>query len=291
LVDQFYCRIILSDLKFYCTVFPSAPGKKRLVRWGVMTDQQYTLAESELLGHLQTMRENESGSRVVIPKESTSGEDSIDTLDDQYDQPISSKHQAALNEWIQYQRLVKAGKYFPKKYKKEGFLEIGDIRFGVVEERGENIEANHPFKKCNLADFIDNKGYFNLVKFIGYNQQSFPFLYKLACCVAAMSVNKVGCERFFSIAGYVLNPRRTSLKVRHFEALAMLKLNIQRMYIDEDWVVQQYLKMEKSKEWDATDTQSDELVAALELELYADDCGIPVEDLQLSEIESVGGDE
>jgi hypothetical protein len=71
----------------------------------------------------------------------------------------------------------------------------------------------------------------------------------------------------------------------------MLKLNIQQMYIDEDWVVQQYLKMEKNKEWDATDTQSDELVAALELELYADDCGVPVEDLQLSEIERVGGDE
>jgi hypothetical protein len=44
--------------------------------------------------------------------------------------------------------------------------------------------------------------------------------------------------------------------------------------------------MEKSKEWDAMDTQDDELVAALELELYAGDCGIPVEALQLSEIES-----
>jgi hypothetical protein len=158
----------------------------------------------------------------------------------------------------------------------------------MVEEQGEDSEANHPFKKCNLANFINNKGYFNLVKIIGYNQQTFPFLYKLACCVAAMRVNKAGCERFFSIAGYISNPRCTSLKVQHYEALAMLKLNIQQMYINEDWVVQQYLKMEKSKEWDATDTQSDELVAALELALYADD---PFEDLQLSEIESIGGDE
>jgi hypothetical protein len=43
--------------------------------------------------------------------------------------------------------------------------------------------------------------------------------------------------------------------------------------------------MEKSKEWDAMDTQDNELVAALELELYAGDCGV-VEALQLSEIES-----
>jgi hAT family C-terminal dimerisation region len=255
-----------------------------------MTDKQYASAESELLGRLQTMRENESGARLVIPKESSSGGD-VDTLDDEYDQPISSEHQAALNEWIQYQRLVKYGKYFPKKYKKEGLLEIGDIRFGVVEERGDDIEANHPFKTCNLADYIDDKGYFNLVKFIGYNQQTFPFIYKLACCIASMRVNEVGCERFFSIAGYVSNPRRTSLKVRHYEALAMLKLNMQRIYIDEDWVVQQYQRMEKSKEWDAMDTQDDELVAALELELYAGDCGVPVEALQLSEIESDGVEE
>jgi hypothetical protein len=98
-----------------------------------MTDEQYASAESELLGRLQTMRENESGARLVIPKESSSG-GNVDTLDDEYDPPISSEHQAALNEWIQYQRLVKYGKYFPKKYKKEGLLEIGNIRFGVVEK-------------------------------------------------------------------------------------------------------------------------------------------------------------
>jgi hypothetical protein len=50
--------------------------------------------------------------------------------------------------------------------------------------------------------------------------------------------------------------------------------------------------MEKSKECDAMDTQDDELVAALEqLELYAGDCGVPVEALQLSEIESDGAEE
>jgi hypothetical protein len=49
--------------------------------------------------------------------------------------------------------------------------------------------------------------------------------------------------------------------------------------------------MEKSKEWDAMDTQDNELVAALELELYAGDCGVPVEALQLSEIESDGAEE
>jgi hypothetical protein len=68
---------------------------------------------------------------------------------------------------------VKFGRYFPKKYKKEGLVEIGDIRFGIVEERGEDtIDATDPFKKCNLADFIDNKGYFDQVKFIGYRARN-----------------------------------------------------------------------------------------------------------------------
>jgi hypothetical protein len=74
-------------------------------------------------------------------------------------------------------------------------VEYGDIQFGVVLEQGDDIDASHPFKKCNLADFIDNRGYFDLVKFIGSNRQSFPFIYKLACCLASMRVNKVGCER------------------------------------------------------------------------------------------------
>jgi hypothetical protein len=33
---------------------------------------------------------------------------------------------------------VKFGRYFTKKYKKEGLVEIGDIRFGIVEELGED---------------------------------------------------------------------------------------------------------------------------------------------------------
>jgi hypothetical protein len=32
------------------------------------------------------------------------------------------------------------------------------------------------------------------------------------------------------------------------EAMAMLKRNMQQIYIDEDWVVQQYQKLEKSED-------------------------------------------
>jgi hypothetical protein len=158
--------------------------------------------------------------------------------------------------------------------KKEWLVEIGEIRLGVVKEHGEDLDTSHPFKKCNLSDFIDETGYFDLMKFVGFNQQSFLFIYKLACCLAALRMNEVGCERFFSIAGYIWNPQRTSLKVKHNGSLAMLKLNMRHIYIDEDWVVQQYLSMEKNKEWDKSKTTNDEKVAELELLWYATDRGI-----------------
>jgi hypothetical protein len=153
------------------------PGRKRVLKSEVMSNSQYEAAKAKLLSRLQTMRENESGNRTQIPKGTGSGgEHSVDTLDDEYDQPVSSEHQAAMNEWIQYQRIVKTSRNFPKKLKKEGLVELGEIRLGVVEERGEDLDASHPFKKCNLASFIDETGYFDLVKFVGFNHQSFPHL-------------------------------------------------------------------------------------------------------------------
>jgi hypothetical protein len=254
------------------------PGKQRIVASKVMTEQQFTAAQEELISRLQSMREAECGARSLIPKAAGS-DDSNDNLDDVYEPPVSSEHQAAQNEWIQYCRIVKPSRKFPKKYKLEGLITVGEIQLGIVEEPGQDLEASYPFKKCNLADFIDATGYFDLVKFLGFNQKSFPYLYKLACCLAALRTNEVGCERFFSIAGYVSNPRRTRLKVRHYESIAMLKRNMQQVYIDEDWVVKQYMQLEQAKAWASIDTVNDLRVAALEQELHADDLGVPVESL------------
>jgi hypothetical protein len=163
------------------------PGRKRILKSEVMSNSQYEAAKAELLSRLQTMRENESGNRTLTPKETGSGgEDSVDTLDDKYDQPISSEQQAAMNEWIQYQGIVKTSRHFPKKLKKEGLVEIGEIRFGVVEERGEDLDASHPFKKCNLADFIDKTGYFDFRWF----QPSVVPIYLQTCMLPCRFENK-----------------------------------------------------------------------------------------------------
>ena len=53
----------------------------------------------------------------------------------------------------------------------------------------------------------------------------------------------------------------------------MLYRNMNKVYIDEDWVVQQYLKIEKEKSWDALDDRQDLLVLNLEEEIFAESQG------------------
>ena len=277
-------QLILSLTILFLLLISPRIGKKRLVKSLIMTDEQYTNAENDLVDRLQMMREAELGSRALLPKSPNKGEGD-DTDDDVYEQPVSSERQAAYSEWMNYCRIVKKSRKFPKKFKKEGYMEIGEIKLGQPEESGDALEASHPFVKCNLADYF-TRGYFDLVAFLLTNKISFPYIYKLVCCLSSLKTNEVGCERFFSIAGYVSNPRRTCLNVRHYESLAMLKRNMQHVFINEDWVVKQYMMLEKSKGWEERDNAEDKLVTDLERELYAGDLGIPVASLPDMEIDS-----
>lgn len=242
-------------------------GRKRIIDSFVMTAQQYDHAEWCLVDQITTMRETDGGTRSLVPNEVNS---TMDDMDDVYEQQPSSEKQAAWSEFNDYCRICKQSQYFPKKLKKEGLMSIGGIYLGVIEERGKDIEANPPFVNCNLADFVDETGYFDLVQFLALNKKSFPYLYKLACCLSSLRTSEVGCERFFSVAGYVSNPRRTRLKVRHYEAIAMLKQNMRHVYVDEDWVVQEYMSLEDSNEWDESETRSDKLVDYLEDQMHND---------------------
>jgi hAT family C-terminal dimerisation region len=150
---------------------------------------------------------------------------------------------------------------------------------GKVKTRGPDVVGNPPFVTCNYADFIGDDGRFDLVMFFKLQQVSFPFLYKLAVCLASIRTNEVGCERFFSTAGYVSCPRRTSLNVRNYECLATLRANMQNVYIDEQWVVDQYMSMEKSKSWNELESTDDMNVLKLERVLHAESLGVCTDSL------------
>ena len=82
-----------------------------------MTDEQYMNAEIDVVERLQMMREAGMGSRALVPT-SPIGEKNNDIHDDVYEQPVSSEQTAAYNEGMQYCRIVKRSKMYPKKYRR-----------------------------------------------------------------------------------------------------------------------------------------------------------------------------
>ena len=178
-----------------------------------------------------------------------------------------------------YWNAVRSRRNRPREYTGP-ILKLGprDMRYpitmGKVKTKGDDIKATAPFVDCNLADFINDEGRFNLVGFLHLQRVAFPTIYKLVVCLASIRTNEVGCESFFSTAGYVSCPKRTRLNVRNYECLSALKANMQHVYIDEEWVVNKYLAMEKNKSWNELESKDDMQVLNLERDLLADSLGV-----------------
>jgi hypothetical protein len=253
------------------------------VKSGLMMDTQYHHAEHELIARMQVMRERDSGEIIILDPSSDSDDDSA-CLDDPVVKSLSSEREKANNEFRIYCNLCKMHRNRPKVYE-AGALTLGPcdmrhpITMGKVVTKGDDIRSNPPFVNCNLANFILKDGRFDLLGFMDLQKNAFPILYKLTVCLSSVRTNEVGCERFFSTAGYVSCPRRTSLNVRNYECLAALRSNMKQVYIDEQWVVDQYMAMEKSKSWKELDSRDDMRVLKLERELLAESQGVSVDSL------------
>jgi hypothetical protein len=87
-------------------------------------------------------------------------------------------------------------------------------------------------------------------------------------------------------AMYQIQGEQSSKYNIHYKAMAtMLKQNMQQIYIDEDWVVEQYTALEKTKNWDTLKVANDQLVGDLGAEIFAEESGVPVEALRLEDLE------
>lgn len=251
---------------------PLYGGRGRITLNGLMTEEQYDHAEEDLIGRMQLMMERDGAEPVVL------SDNSADSEDDEIVLNYSSERDKARLEFHRYCKVVKRKKCRPQSYV-GNTLDVGAIRMGKVATRGEDIKALTHIVTCNLADFVDDDGRFDLVSFLKLQCKAFPTLYKLAVCLASIRTNEVGCERFFSTAGYVSCPRRTSLKVRNYECLATLKANIRNVFIDEEWVVNKYMMMESKKSWADLDSPDDLKVLNLERELFAESLGVGLDSL------------
>ena len=55
--------------------------------------------------------------------------------------------------------------------------------------------------------------------------------------------------QFFGLSGYISSPRRSRLGVRTYKHVAMVASIIQSVYIDNNWVAQQYIERSKKGGW------------------------------------------
>ncbi len=95
----------------------------------------------------------------------------------------------------------------------------------------------------------------DVLNFFEEHKKHFPTLWIIAQREAARRVVEVGCEQFFGLSGYISSPRCSRLGVRTYEHVAMLASIIQSVYIDNDWVAQQYNERCKKKSWKKENTE------------------------------------
>ena len=72
---------------------------------------------------------------------------------------------------------------------------------------------------------IAGKEYVNPLDFWKGNACRWPILAKLAQRVLGVQASSAQCERIFSLAGHIFNPKRRRTGVKNFERLVFLKLN------------------------------------------------------------------
>ena len=88
-----------------------------------------------------------------------------------------------------------------------------------------------------------------MIQFYGDHKKEFPTLWKVVQCEASRRVVEVGCECFFALSGYISLPKRTRLGVRNYERIAMLSSILRLVYVDPEWIAQEYLRRCKTGVW------------------------------------------
>ena len=112
---------------------------------------------------------------------------------------------------------------------------------GPVQTRGVDLPS-----KLNLANFVNDLGRFRLLLFFLAHKDLFATLWVVAQRADAFRVVEVGCERFFNLSGYISSFQQTRLGVRNYERLAMLASLIRNVYVNKEWVAQEYLRRYKA---------------------------------------------
>jgi hypothetical protein len=173
-----------------------------------------------------------------------------------------------LNKYMQYMELD----YLPKM---KPLVVLGAIdeggqprepiyAFGPVIEKGENLPGGR-----NLADYIDHKGHFAIVRYVTDHKAKFPTLNKVIVGQVAPHIStEVDVESLFSQSGFLANPRRSKLGNKYYERLVFTKHRLGRIYCHEPKVMRVFLKRWKNNDWEEKEEKEASDFLAVEKEIY-----------------------
>ncbi len=97
---------------------------------------------------------------------------------------------------------------------------------------------------------------------------------------------KLVVSAFFGLSGYISSPRRTRLRVRAYERLAMLAFIVHTVYIDDALVAAEYLRRGKAGSWKKVNTAEAVKCWNLERIVDAELCGesMPEEEITINDL-------
>ena len=148
----------------------------------------------------------------------------------------------------------------------EGPRNISIGRLEDVDALGASLPSGR-----NLTNYIVDDGGFDMISFFEDHSKVFPKARVLALKEVSGGNVEVDCERFFSIAGFVSHPTRATSLLSTHQRLAMLAVLLNIVYVDEEKVVQEFMRRQKGNDWDENESREDASFLLLEKELAGED--------------------
>lgn len=138
------------------------------------------------------------------------------------------------------------------------------IALGPVKRKG----GNFPQVRIMLITSI-KKGVYDIVKFQLDHKDLFPAVFHVGVGQLSSHLSSaVNCESFFSHAGHISDPLRSSTKVRTLERLVIAKHCLKHIYCCPKKVQKLYLKRKKANNWDGDKERDDQMFLDIKRKMY-----------------------
>ena len=236
-----------------------------MVDAGLCTQDQYDAGRIELIDRMAKLLQVSVGTTMKAPKKTNKYSKQITALDTEDPKTL------AVKELNKYQRFMEFD-YLPKMKPLIvlGAIDVGGqpkdpvYAFGPVIEKGENLPGGE-----NLADYVDHKGHFDLVKYVTDHKMKFPTLWKVIVGQISPHIStEVDVESLFSQSGFLANPLRNKMGNKYYQRLVFAKHRLGRIYLHEPAVMRRFLKRWQNKDWKEEEDKEASDFLAVEKEIY-----------------------